>query len=319
MASCAGQQRGSLVPIIIDFETTYGSDPGSPAAIQIPYVSESLSGTREQNVSDVINGTRNPSRPFQGNTDVGGDITVPVDKRYFGYWLKALLGAPTTTGAGPYTHTYKINDTNCLPSMVIQKDMSDIPRFYKYNGVKVASMSMSIGGSGELLATFSLVGATVADSASDYDATPTTHSYEQYRQLDAAVNEGGSASSEFTSIDIDMNNNLDTDVFTIGGGGTRSSLPEGKMSLTGSGVILYDNQTLYDKAKNATETSIEAVFTRGSESLTIDFNEVEYGLQDPQVGGNEGLVLNLDFQAYDDDDAANSAVVVTLINDISSY
>ncbi len=319
MASCAGQQRGSQVAISIDYETTFGSDPGSPAAIQVPYLSESLTATRAQNTSEVINGDRNPLRPFQGNTDISGDITVPVDKRYFGYWLKGLFGAPTTTGAGPYTHVYKVDSVNCQPSMVIQKNFKDIPHFFKYNGVKIGSMSLTVGGDGEVTATFGLLGASLTESGTDYDATPTTHSYEQFRNLDAALNEGGSASAEFTELSIDVNSNLDGDVYAIGDGGNRSAIPEGKYTMEGSGTVLFDNMTLYDKAKNATESSIEVVYTRGSESLTIDFNEIEYGLNSPQVSGNEGVELNLDFKAYDDDDAADSAIVVTLVNDIASY
>lgn len=316
--SCAGQQRGSLATIVLDFESTYGVDP-TPAAIQVPFISESIKGDREQNVSEVINGTRNPSRPFQGNLDVGGDISVPVDKRYFGYWLKALMGAPTTTGVGPYTHTYKVNDTNCQPSMVIEKFMSDIPRYFKFNGMKVASMSLNVGGSGELTANFSLLGSTVADSATVYDASPTTHSYAQFKNLDCVLNEGGSLSGEFTTLGMEIGCNLDGDVFTIGGGGNRTSLPEGKYSIGGSGEALFDNMTLYNKGLNSTESSIEIVATSGTESLTIDFNEVEYGQATPQVAGNEGVLLNLNFQAYDDDDAANSAVVFTLVNDIATY
>jgi hypothetical protein len=319
MASCAGQQRGSQVAIVIDYETTFGSDPGAPAGIQVPFLSESLTATRAQNTSEVINGTRNPSRPFQGNTDISGDITVPVDKRYFGYWLKALFGAPTTTGAGPYTHVYKVDDTACQPSLVLQKDFSDLPQFFKYNGVKVGSMALTVGGDGEVTATLSLLGASLTESGTDYDATPTTHVYEQFRSLDAALNEGGSASAEFTELSIDINANLDGDVYAIGDGGNRSAIPEGKYSMEGSGTILFDNMTLYNKALNQTESSIEVIYTRDSHSLTIDFNEVEYGLNSPQVSGNEGVNLNLDFQAYDDDDAANSAVEITLINDVASY
>ena len=128
--SCAGQQRGGQTALLLDFEPTYGVDP-TFAAIQMPFISESLSGTRNQNQSEVINGRRDQVRPFQGNKDVQGDIVVPIDKRYFGYWLKALLGAPVTTGVGPYTHVYKVDNVNCQPSLVLEKQFLDIPRYFK--------------------------------------------------------------------------------------------------------------------------------------------------------------------------------------------
>lgn len=122
--SCSGQQRGGEVAIGIDFETTFGEDPGSPAMVVVPYINESLSASRAQNMDDTIDGRRDEKKPTTGNTDIGGSITVPVDKRYFPYWLKALFGAPTTSGTNPYTHVFKIDNTDCQPSLVLQKNPS---------------------------------------------------------------------------------------------------------------------------------------------------------------------------------------------------
>jgi len=317
--SCAGTQRGAQTAVLIDYEQSYGVDPVAFAAIQMPFISEDISGTRAQNQSEVINGRRDSARPFQGNKDVQGSITVPIDKRYFGYWLRGLLGAPTTTGAGPYNHEFKIDNINCLPSLVIEKQMLDIPRYFKYNGMKVSTMSISVGGDGELQATFGLIGQQVADSATSIDATPTTHTYEQFRQFDAVLNEAGVANGEFLEFSMDVDNNLDPDIFAIGDGGTRGALPEGKLTIEGTANTLFDNMALYDKAANATETSIEVVWTRDTESLSIDFNEVELALQDPKIEGPQGVVADFDYIAYFDDDAGDSSIVITIINDIASY
>lgn len=317
--SCAGTQRGSQTAVLIDFEQSYGVDPGTFASVQVPFISEDLSGSRAQNQSEVINGRRDSSRPFQGNKDVQGSITVPLDKRYFGYWLKGFLGAPTTSGAGPFTHEFKVDNINCLPSMVIEKQMLDIPRYFKYNGVKVSTLSISVGGDGELQATFGLIGQQNADAAASMDGTPTTHTYEQFRQFDAVLNEAGVANGEFLELSIDMDNNLDPDIFAIGDGGTRGALPEGKLTIEGTANTLFDSMTLYDKAKAATATSLEVVFTRDTESLSIDFNEVELALKDPTIEGPQGVVADFDYIAYFDTDAGDSAVVITLINDIASY
>ena len=317
--SCAGQQRGGLVPIIIDYETTYGSDPGSPAAIQIPYISESITGTRTQNEDDSLDGRRDPKRPSQGNTDVTGSITVPVDVNYFPYWLKAMFGAPTTTGSGPYTHEFKIDSVNCQPSMVLQKDFSDISQFFKYNGLKTNSMAFEFSGDGLLQCVIDLVGSTVIESGTDYDSTPTTHNYQRFRFQDLDLNEGGSATGEFVSLSLNIGANLQTDIYPIGNGGTRASLPEGKYSIGGNGRLLFDNMTMYNKAKNSTESSIECIGTIGTNTITIDMNEVEYSLASPQVEGNTGVFLNLDFQAYFDDHADDSAIVFTVVNGVASY
>jgi hypothetical protein len=319
MATCSGQQRGSQTTVVIDFETTYGSDPGTPAGIQTPFSAESLSASREQLSEAIINGRRDPSRPFAGNTDVTGDITVPVDLRYIGYWFKALMGAPTTSGAGPYTHVYKVDNTGCMPSLVYEKAFLDVPRYLKYNGVKLSSMALSAGSGGELNINFGLVGSSFSDSGTAYDATPTTHTYERFKNNELTLKEGGSTTGEFSQLSIDVNTNLDTDVFTIGGAGTRSSLPEGQLEIGGSGNILFDNMTMYNKALNATESSIELIATQGTSSLSIDLNEAEYALSSPKITGNEGIMLDLDFKAFFDNDGGDSSIIITLINDVASY
>jgi len=319
MSSCAGMQRGTEVPIVIDYEETYGEDPGSPAGIQVPYINETISATRAQLEDDVLNGRRDPLKPSQGITDVQGNITVPVDKNYFPYWLKAMFGAPTTSGAGPYTHVFKIDNTNCQPSLVLEKNFSDIPKFFKYNGIKVQSMGFSVDGDGLMQCNIALVGSSLTEGDVAYDASPTTHSYFRYKFMDSALNEGGSANAEFLSLNFDINGNLQTDIYPIGNGGNRSALPEGKFSIGGSGTILFDNMTLYNKAKNATESSLELILSHSTDSLTIDFNEIEYGLSSPQVSGNEGVKVDLSFMAFYDNHADNSAVVFTVVNSIASY
>ena len=81
--------------------------PGSPKGYDMPFNSYGVSLSRSLTAAETISGTRNPKEPFAGNTDVSGDIVVPVDLIAFGYWLRGLFGAPTTTPgeeSAPNTH-----------------------------------------------------------------------------------------------------------------------------------------------------------------------------------------------------------------------
>ncbi len=92
------QGKGSAAQVLIDFETAYGVDPNTPAAIKMPIVAPfDLKGDRPLKKSDVLQSNPNPAMPYYGNRDVKGSATVPVDLIGFGYWLKAMLGAPDTS------------------------------------------------------------------------------------------------------------------------------------------------------------------------------------------------------------------------------
>jgi hypothetical protein len=92
------QAKGALSQVVIDFETAYGNDPAGPAGILVPFnYPFNLAGSRGiKNANNTNRGRRDGAMPFYGNFDVKGDITIPIDQIALGYWLRALLGAPTT-------------------------------------------------------------------------------------------------------------------------------------------------------------------------------------------------------------------------------
>jgi hypothetical protein len=92
------QAKGALSKVVIDFETVFGVDPNSPAGIVIPFnYPFDLGGSRPlKEASNTNRGRRDAGMPFYGQFDVKGGGTVPVDQIAIGYWLRALLGPPTT-------------------------------------------------------------------------------------------------------------------------------------------------------------------------------------------------------------------------------
>jgi hypothetical protein len=319
MPTCSGSARGSLGKVLIDFEDTFGVDPVTIAATSLPFLSEDLDASRAQNQSAILTGSRNAARPFGGNLDVGGSITVPMDVNNIGYWFKLLIGQPVTSGAGPYTHTFKIDSAVCLPSAVIEVGFPDVPFYKKFNGMKANSISVQQGGDGEYTATFNLIGTTMTEDTTTMDASPTVHSLVNFRQFDTSLKEGGVTFTKGTNLSLDLSNNLDGGLYTIGGGGTRTAIPEGTFSGSGQLTYLFDTTGIVTKAIASTETSIEVIATRGSESLSIDLNEVEFGLSLPKIAGPAGVTHQISFSSYYDNDAAASQVVITLVNSIASY
>jgi hypothetical protein len=94
------QAKGALSRVLIDFETAFGEDPVAAAAIVVPFnYPFDLAGSRPLKEANNTNrGRRDAGMPFYGQFDVKGGATIPVDQIAIGYWLRALLGAPVTTG-----------------------------------------------------------------------------------------------------------------------------------------------------------------------------------------------------------------------------
>ncbi len=92
------QAKGSSSQVLLDFETAFGANPTTPAALVVPFVYPfDLAGEEPLAASDVHRNDRNVAQPFYDKHDVKGSPSVPVDLLNFGYWLRLLLGAPETS------------------------------------------------------------------------------------------------------------------------------------------------------------------------------------------------------------------------------
>jgi hypothetical protein len=313
------QARGYKATLTMDTETTFGVDPATKAGKRLPINSFDIKPSRTKNQAQTLTGSRNPAEPFDGNVAVSGSVAVPVDAVAFGHWLKALFGAPTTTGTTTKTHTFKIGDTQ--PSLVLDVNYGASPAVYgKANGCKVSKLSMKVGGDGELVADIGVEGANMTFGSTAYDDAATAVALSsRFGNFQAAVKEGGVTVATVTDFSFEINPGLDTSVYVLNGTGTRGDIPEGIMACSGTLTVLFADTALLTKAQNSTETSLELTFTNGANILKITFPEAQLQFTGPGVSGPAGVRLELPWIAYHGDDAGASAVKVELTNNVTSY
>lgn len=101
----ANQAKGATSRILMDWEDTYKTAraAGDRRPTVVPFNSESIEPTQGLNFSETITGNINPTEPFEGNKDVQGSLTVPVDTEAFGRLMRAAMGAPTSTVESVWT------------------------------------------------------------------------------------------------------------------------------------------------------------------------------------------------------------------------
>lgn len=310
--------KGAKSQLLLCYETAYNTTPETPTAIKLPIINSSLKSTQNLIESAVIIGRRDPVMPARGNVDVAGSIEIPVDEVGIGYWLKLLFGAPTTTGASnPYTHVFKIGDTQ--PSAVLEQGFTDIDVYELFNGVKVSKFSISFGGDGELTAKIDVIGGKETIGATSVDETPTTITITKLGNFQASLKEGGSAIATVLSVDVNIDFGLDGDTYAIGGGGFRTSIEEGLVQISGTLKAFFENTTLLNKAIAGTESSLEITLTNSTHSLTIKLPELIFERNSPSIDGPKGVNIDLPYKAYFDNDAGDSSAIVTLVNAQATY
>lgn len=319
--------KGAKGRLLIDFESIYGQDPTTKNAILVPFNSESIRASQNLTEPNTLRDNLNKVPPIVGNVDVGGDITIPLDLINIGYWLKALLNSPTTTGTddgsggttAPYTHVFKVPSDD-IPSLVIEKGFTNLGRYFKYNGCKINSFRLDFGGDGELTAGISIVGKDETSSSSSYSNSPTEENFIRLNNFQASILIDGAEEGSITSGSINITTNLDTSVFTIKDGGKRGVLPVGLFDVNGTLTAFFQDMTLLDKALNGTESSITVKFTKDADNyLQFDFPEVQFERTSPAIDGPAGIKVDLSWRAYYDDNSDATSLKVTLVNDKSAY
>jgi hypothetical protein len=154
------------------FESSYGTTPASGFK-KLPFVSSTLGEERPLIEDDQLGFGREGLDPSYDVATNDGDIVVPVDQAAIGFWLRAMFGAPATTGSGPYTHVFQSGAAS-LPSMSLEIGNPDVPSFSTHYGAVANQMRIALARSGMLNASISLMcqGET-AEDASSAAGTPT--------------------------------------------------------------------------------------------------------------------------------------------------
>jgi hypothetical protein len=87
---------GANARMIAAFESTYGTVP-TTGYHTLAFSRHALSARQNLLDSDLLGGGRDPDPAVLGAVTADGDIAVPCDARQIGFWLKGMLGNPTTT------------------------------------------------------------------------------------------------------------------------------------------------------------------------------------------------------------------------------
>lgn len=313
--------RGFNEKVLIAFENTYNTTPSivSGDAIAMPFNRMGIGS--DENMIDpetIYPGERWETEPIFGNISVQGPATVPMDVRYIGYWLKLLLGAPTTTGAGPYTHTFEPGPDS--PSITLETGFTDIARYHVFNGVKINSMGLNFTVDSELVCEMDLLGGKeLPSSGSTLDANPTTHTLTRFNAPDVVLKKNGATVAIARSVGLNISNELADDVYTLSSGGFRESLPEKKLMVSGTAELLFLDSEWTDLAVNGTEFALELSMVTGPHSLKFILPECKMRRQPIQRDGFGPMYVAVDFKAYYQDSVEGFPIVVELINDVTDY
>ena len=303
--------------MLIGFETTYGVTPIPDDFFQVPFTSNDLDSSQGLIESNVLGLGRDPTEPFQDVINVDGDIVVPVDLRNIGFWLKAIFGDPTTTGAGPYVHEYE-SGAAILPSLSTEKGMPEIPDYPMFTGVRANSIAFNFARSGEAQTTISLIGQSETPQNATFVNNPEQLDYTKFSQFQGSIKQGGATLANVTSASLNYSNNLER-IETTRDDGKIDGVDPGVASLSGTIDVRYADTTLMDAARSGTPIDLEFAYKiDGDRSLVLTCHRVFLPKPKRSISGPGGIEASYDYQGSKDP-ALGKMLTATLTNDVETY
>lgn len=307
---------GSRAQMALAFEATYGITPASGFR-RMPFASTSLSAEQPLIDNELLGYGRDPLAPIKDAITADGDIVVPVDAEGIGYWLKALLGAPTTTGTTPKTHNFQSGGLT-IPSMSIEVGMPEVHSFAMHKGVVANSLRIEATRRGQLQATVGLISQGEVLAAAAASGTLAEFVVQRFGHFNGSILRNGAALGNITSAEFTYSNNVER-VETIRADGLIDGADPTIASMGGRIVSRFADTTLLDQAVSGAPCSLQFAWTiSASVALTITAHAVYLPVPRRSITGPGGIEVSFDWMAAK---AVSPARMVTavLVNSVASY
>jgi hypothetical protein len=307
---------GSRLTVKMITESAYGTIPGS-GYVQLPIVGTTLGKGKPLMASDLLTGRRDAAQPHLDVATTEGDVEVPVESLAFGYWLKALFGAPVTTGAGPYVHTFK-SGAWALPSESIEIGHPAVPLFEMFKGSGADRLQLTQRRGGLLTATVGLICKGKREDTTTEDASATAVNGTRFLSFHGSIQKDGSDLGNVVSCDMTYANNLER-AETIGDDDEIAGWDPADATATGNLVMRLADTTLRALAEAGDDLALRLSWeVDASTKLTITFHEVRLGVAKAEISGPKGVQVTHDWIACYNA-SAGCMVTAVLTNSQASY
>jgi len=236
-----------------------------------------------------------------------------------GYILQQFFGEPTTTGAGPYVHTFIARGT--MPDgfqMEAGARNATTPYYLRHKGLTADTLKMTVTDEGLAVCTVGVTGMAEYEGDTALDATLTEVSEDDVSLTATTIEEGGATAANIISVEFTLSN-FATAGYRIGNGVNAKYVSMKQPAATGTLIADLKDLTLFEKAVNRTESIIDFTLTDGTNTLQCVFPEIDYMRKGIPITSPDEVQVSLPWEAFIDDGADETVAKFILTNTQASY
>ncbi|SHE48137.1 hypothetical protein SAMN02745164_00514 [Marinitoga hydrogenitolerans DSM 16785] len=296
---------GAKSSVLLGIESSFATE--ATVKYKLPFKSESINHKIETAKSEALLGIRGtkslvPTKEgAEGSLELEAYPTASGLAFYLALGKSVLMDPDSTPSSGDeYTKITPIDLTADIPSATVQVD--HFGQKMKYLGMKVNSLKFSgaVGSipsiSLDLVGKEEVIGAATQGTIVDVDPQPFF-----FKELILYTDEFVTPTDLYSSIELNIANNLDTDDYRLDGTGKRKTLEAGNLEITGSLDIIFDASVIsgeYTKFKNFQDAQLGIKLEKTTgEKLEIFLPRVNFSEMTHDISGAEKIMIKANFTA----------------------
>lgn len=284
-------------------ESTWGTTPGTPTMLSVPYTEMNFSTQKGVFVDPSITSDRNVRFMRHGNQFVQGTVKSPLVDGTFDTWLEGLLMSTWTT------NVIKVGTT--AKSFTLEQGFLDLAQYRVFTGCLPTSLKVSVPLDGVITCEWGWIGQDDTISGTPLDATVDSGvaaGIQPMVHIDGTFLEGGSSTGILTSAEFTIDNKMA--ILHALGSDVGVDYSYGKAEISGQITAYLESATLINKYLNETLSSLTLTLGDGTNTLAFDFSSIKYGGAEVNVAGDGDVIITMPFTSiYDNTDA--SSIVIT--------
>lgn len=255
-------------------------------------------------------------RAARGVAHIGGPIVIELPNVSVAPLLMHMFGAVSTSGAGPYTHTYTPGDlrTQSFTAQIGRPSNDGTVQPFTWAGAKIPSWQMACQVGSYVTLTLDVT-AKSETTATSLAVASYAAGYTPFTFVQGSLTVAGS-SVAVNGFTLSGNNGLKSDRQGPGAAAIREQVQTALRDYSGVITAEFEGLTQYNRFINATQVAAVFTFSNGTDSLTITTN-VEFTGESPKVEGPAELIQPLPFSVLHAT-ADASAITAVLVNTDSS-
>lgn len=323
---------GTQVAVGLGIESYAAPGVAVAETVFIPWLDFSIQSVSEKSMFTSARGIRNTSSNSMIKRKYSqGSISCVPDVKVMPYLLSLALGSVSSSSVSDsaYTHTFTVNNTNATPrTATITVENGGISTVQYLNCV---CNSLNIEVSDDYAkATMEVIGQFPGtDTISESYANETEFAYHQMTAKfgTSLSNAASNSATPLKSFTLNINNNVLLDeAFLSGSNGiTSGNLIPGRLEITGSYSLHFENTTELAKYQANTKNALIIQFTgsligaTSTETIQLKLGRLVLTASPEEHNIDGLLVINQEFTVeYDSTDVEITGVVINNVNNAST-